>query len=214
MKVNKLLLILAIVSFLFTSCKTDEEKRNDKIIAELSNSEAHHRDGAMDYQRIVIYRADSLDYWAVPQVQELITAYMSLHDDYERQNSEARRCSDPSLVLKAASYGLGGDRYANQRRAENAARESFQAMQQMDSVIIDVLNSSTPSTQDGIWAVEEYKYHKYEGSYITYNLYHFSNSGELISPGIKITLPNPFQIINRLIGDKYTSEDIYSDFAQ
>jgi len=209
METYKLFLLSAISIIVFASCKSEEEKRNDKIISELSDLDSRLGGGVIDYQKITVYSADSLDYWAIPHVQEILSMYMVLHDEYECYKAEARKCGDPELVLKAASYGLGGDRYNSQRNAEEDANRCFQDMEAMKPGIINILNSSSPLPKEGVWVVEEYKYNKYDRTYTDYSLYHFSDSGELLSNGVNITSPNPFQIINSFIGNKYTSEDIY-----
>lgn len=205
----KLLLISAITLLLFASCKSEEEKRNEKIISELSNLNVRLGEGVLDYQKLTIYSADNLDYWAIPQVQKILFTYIDLHNEYERYQAEAQRCSDTKLILEAASYGWGGYRYNAQRKAEEGANRCLHHMKVMEAEIINILNSSTPLPKEGVWVVEEYKFHKSEGSYTNYRLYHFSDSGDLLADVGSISSPNPFQIINNLIGNMYTSEIIY-----
>ena len=205
----KLLLISAITLLLFASCKSEEEKRNDKIISELTDLNVRLAEGVVDYQKLTIYSADSLDYFAIPKVQEILLQYIYWHNEYERYHAEAQRCSDTKLVLEAASYGCGGYRYNAQREAEESANRCLRYMKVMEAQISDILNSSTPLPKEGVWVVEEYKVHKSEGSYTNYHLYHFSALGELLANVGCISSPNPFQIINILIGNMYTSEIIY-----
>lgn len=174
----------------------------------LNDPELRHGKPNMKLQIITVYEADSLDYMAVPQVQEIMNLYKEHQIAYEMYSKMAKANSDPALVIKAAQYGMGGDRYASEQYARNAANQSLQALTEMKPEITSLLNSVTPTQKNGVWVIEEYRHSSSEGTYYDYYLYRFSDAGELISQPQEISSVSPFDLINELIGQKYSSTQI------
>lgn len=211
---NLKIIILGFCFLLFVfSCKSDEEKRAEKICKKLENPHLRHFGSKNNIytqsQQIIVYTPDSIDYWADPNINYQLNQYLEYMNSYETEKNRNSYYSDPNNI----EYGRGGDYYATARKAENMAHQSLKRAEEYEPMIKAALQSSTFIYDDSyVYVFEVFNYKEYiypgifEGPYTKKFIYKFSKDGELIDgPHGVLGTTSPFEKINSLVEHRYSS---------
>lgn len=216
MKYLKILILSAIFVFSLMACKSETEKRNEKIVSALENPQTRHarygKDLMTQNQKITIYTPDSIDCWADPSVQDDLGLYLSYMNEYESAINDKNYYSNPSNVV----YGRGGDYYHAAQGAENRATYNLQKANEIAPRIKAKLENSTHKYDDSyVYVFEEFEFKEYvytktwAGPYVRRYVYLFSKDGDLLKgPNQVGGTSSPFDKINSIIGQTYSKASI------